>query len=64
MMVSCYTILQSVWQDGKRAGKIIGFVNFFFDSDPGKEVRRHQGKCHSEHFRDGTKAKMSGTELP
>ena len=29
IMVSCYTILQSVWQDGKRAGKIIGFVNFF-----------------------------------
>ena len=54
IMVSCYTILQSVWQDGKRAGKIIGFVNFFrFDSDPGKEIRRHQDKCHEEHFQYG-----------
>ena len=37
---------------------------FRFDSDPGKEIRRHQDKCHAEHFRDGAKAKMSGTELP
>lgn len=45
----------------REQGRSLDSSAFFrFDSDPGKEIRRHQDKCHAARFRDGTNTKMSG----